>query len=236
MRLPSSREITSSPAVQQTVGTIGAWYLRFVWRTSTNVLEPPDIYDRVETPAIVAMWHGQHFLMPFIKKANAEHRAKVLISRHRDGEVNAIAAERLGIGTIRGSGAHNGEFHRKGGAVAFTGMLDALKDGYNVAMTADVPKISRIAGMGVIKLAQHSQRPIYAVAIASSRRKVLNNWDRTAINLPFSRIATVASEAIRVDVNADAATLEAKRRELESELNRLTIRAYDIADGGSTAP
>jgi len=115
-------------------------------------------------------------------------------------------------------------------------MLDALKDGYNVAMTADVPKISRIAGMGVIKLAQHSQRPIYAVAIASSRRKVLNNWDRTAINLPFSRIATVASEAIRVDVNADAATLEAKRRELESELNRLTIRAYDIADGGSTAP
>ena len=174
--------------------------------------------------------------MPFIKKADASHKSKVLISRHRDGEVNAIAAERLGIGTIRGSGAHNGEFHRKGGAVAFTGMLDALKDGYNVAMTADVPKISRIAGMGVIKLAQHSQRPIYAVAIASSRRKVLNNWDRTAINLPFSRIATVASEAIRVDVNADAATLEAKRRELESELNRLTIRAYNIADGGSTAP
>ena len=235
MRLPSSRDIASSRAVQQTVGTLGAWYLRFVWATSTQVLEPADIYDRVDIPVILAMWHGQHFLMPFVKKADASHKAKVLISRHRDGEVNAIAAERLGIGTIRGSGAHNGEFHRKGGAVAFTGMLDALKDGYNVAMTADVPKISRIAGMGVIKLAQHSQRPIYAVAIASSRRKVLNNWDRTAINLPFSRIATVASEAITVDANADAATLEAKRRELENELNRLTKRAYDIADQGSTA-
>jgi len=235
VRLPSSREIASSRAVQQTVGTVGAWYLRFVWATSTQVLEPADIYERVQTPAIIAMWHGQHFLMPFIKKANAEHRAKVLISRHRDGEVNAIAAEKLGIGTIRGSGAHNGEFHRKGGAVAFTEMLDALKDGYNVAMTADVPKISRVAGMGVIKLAQHSQRPIHAVAIASSRRKVLNNWDRTAINLPFSRIATVASEAIHVDADADAATLEAKRRELENELNRLTRRAYDIADEGSAA-
>ena len=235
MRLPSSREIASSRAVQQTVGTVGAWYLRFVWATSTQVLEPADIYDRVDIPVIIAMWHGQHFLMPFIKKANAEHRAKVLISRHRDGEVNAIAAEKLGIGTIRGSGAHNGEFHRKGGVSAFTEMLDALKDGYNVAMTADVPKISRIAGMGVIKLAQHSQRPIHAVAIASSRRKVLNNWDRTAINLPFSRIAMVASEAITVDANADAATLEAKRRELENELNRLTKRAYDIADQGSTA-
>jgi lysophospholipid acyltransferase (LPLAT)-like uncharacterized protein len=235
VRLPSSREIASSRAVQQTVGTLGAWYLRFVWATSTQVLEPPSIYDRVDIPVIIAMWHGQHFLMPFIKKANAEHKAKVLISRHRDGEVNAIAAERLGIGTIRGSGAHNGEFHRKGGAVAFTEMLDALKDGYNVAMTADVPKISRVAGMGVIKLAQHSQRPIHAVAIASSRRKVLNNWDRTAINLPFSRIATVASEAIHVDADADAATLEAKRRELENELNRHTRRAYDIADEGSAA-
>src|SRR6185312_2122534 len=211
--MPSAKQIVSSPAFQNAVGTLGAWYLRFVWRTSSKLLDPPDIYDRVLTPAIIAMWHGQHFLMPFLKRDDASHRAKVLISRHRDGEVNAIAAEKLGIGTIRGSGAHNGEFHRKGGVSAFTEMLDALKDGYNVAMTADIPKISRVAGMGVIKLAQHSQRPIHAVAIASSRRKVLNNWDRTAINLPFSRIATVASEAIHVDADADAATLEAKRRE-----------------------
>lgn len=235
MRLPTSKDIVAAPAFQNAVGTLGAWYLRLVWRSSSKVLEPSDIYDRVLTPAIIAMWHGQHFLMPFLKKDDATHRAKVLISRHRDGEINARAAMRLGIGTIRGSGAHNGEFHRKGGAVAFTEMLDALKDGYNVAMTADVPKISRVAGMGVIKLAQHSQRPIHAVAIASSRRKVLNNWDRTAINLPFSRIATVASEAIHVDADADAATLEAKRRELENELNRLTRRAYDIADEGSAA-
>ena len=235
MRLPSSRDIASSRAVQQTVGTLGAWYLRFVWATSTQVLEPANIYDRVDIPVILAMWHGQHFLMPFVKKADASHKAKVLISRHRDGEVNAIAAERLGIGTIRGSGAHNGEFHRKGGAIAFTEMLDALKDGYNVAMTADVPKISRIAGMGVIKLAQHSQRPSQAAATASSRRKVPNYWERTAIYLPFSRIAMGASEAITIDANADAATLEAKRRELENELNRLTKRAYDIADEGSAA-
>jgi lysophospholipid acyltransferase (LPLAT)-like uncharacterized protein len=237
VRLPSSKDIVASPAFQTTVGTLGAWYLRFVWRSSNKVLEPPDIYERVLTPAIIAMWHGQHFLMPFLKKDDSSHRAKVLISRHRDGEVNAVAAEKLGIGTIRGSGAHNGEFHRKGGAVAFTEMLDALRDEYNVAMTADVPKVARVAGMGVVKLAQHSQRPIYAVAIASSRRKELKNWDRTAINLPFSRIAMVASEPMWVPADADAATLEAKRLEVENELNRLTRRAYDLADGvGSAAP
>jgi len=44
-------------------------------------------------------------MTPFIKTKES-HRAKVLISRHRDGEFNAIAAERLGIGTIRGSGRY----------------------------------------------------------------------------------------------------------------------------------
>jgi hypothetical protein len=234
--LPSSKQIVSSPAFQTTVGTLGAWYLRLVWRTSSKVLDPSDIYERVLTPAIIAMWHGQHFLMPFLKKDGAKYRAKVLISRHRDGEVNAIAAEKLGIGTIRGSGAHNGEFHRKGGAVAFTEMLDALAQGYNVAMTADVPKIARAAGLGVIKLAQHSGRPIYPVAIASSRRKELKNWDRTAINLPFSRIAMVANEPVWVPAESDAATLEVKRREIEAELNRLTKHAYALADGTGSEP
>jgi hypothetical protein len=228
--MPFVKRIAVSPAFQETVGTLGAWYLKLVWHTSRATLEPPTIYETVKTPAIIAMWHGQHFLMPFIKKKDANHRAKVLISRHRDGEINARAAERLGIGTIRGSGAHNGEFHRKGGASAFTEMLSALEEGYNVALTADVPKIARVAGFGVVKLAQHSGKPIYPVAIATSRRVELDNWDRTAVNLPFSHIAMVAGEAIYVPKDADAAALETARHFVESELNRLTKRAYEIAD------
>jgi lysophospholipid acyltransferase (LPLAT)-like uncharacterized protein len=235
--MPSLKRIVASSAFQETVGTLGAWYLRLVWHTSRHIIEPANIYDIVETPAIIAMWHGQHFLAPFIKKDRGSHRSKVLISRHRDGEINARAAERLGVGTIRGSGAHNGEFHRKGGAAAFTEMLEALKEGYNIAMTADVPKIARVAGMGVVKLAQHSGRPIYCVAIASSRRKELNNWDRTAVNLPFSRVAMVANEGFYVPRDADAATLENARQTVERELNRLTVRAYDLVDRtGSAAP
>jgi lysophospholipid acyltransferase (LPLAT)-like uncharacterized protein len=174
--------------------------------------------------------------MPFLKDAK-RHRAKVLISRHRDGEVNARAAEKLGIGTIRGSGAHNGEFHRKGGATAFNEMLEALKDGYNVAMTADVPKVARVAGLGVVKLAQHSGRPVYLVAMASSRRIELDNWDRTAINLPFSRIGIAGTGPIFVSQEADGDALEDARKQLEEELNRLTARAYDLADksGGNAS-
>ena len=165
--MPSFKRIVASPAFQDAVATAGAWYLRLVWHTSRTDHRAGDDLETAEVPAIIAMWHGQHFMAPFIKKNDGSHRAKVLISRHRDGEINARAAEKLGIGTIRGSGAHNGEFHRKGGAAAFTEMLDALEQGYNVALTADVPKVARVAGLGIIKLAQHSGRPIYAVAMAT---------------------------------------------------------------------
>src|SRR6478735_8792199 len=227
----SLKRITASPMFQGAMGTLGAWYLRFVWLTSRTVVEPGtmSLYADLESPAIVAAWHGQHFLMPFIKDAK-RHRAKVLISRHRDGEINARTAEKLGIGTIRGSGAHDGGFHHKGGPAAFTEMLEALKDGYNIAMTADVPKVARVAGLGIVKLAQHSGRPIYPVAMASSRRIELDNWDRSAVNLPFARMGIVASEAIFVSPNADREALEAARQKVESELNRATARAYEIAD------
>ncbi|HEU4659295.1 MAG TPA: lysophospholipid acyltransferase family protein [Pseudolabrys sp.] len=229
------KRILASPSAQNAIGTMAAWYLQFVWRTSRTIFEPTTIYETVQFPAIIAMWHGQHFLMPFIKRDDPNHRAKVLISRHRDGEINARAAERLGIGTIRGSGAHSGEFHRKGGAVAFTEMLAALREGYNVALTADVPKVARVAGLGVVKLAQLSGRPIYAVAIASQRRIELNNWDRSAINLPFSRVALIASEAITVAADADDTALEAARRKVQDELNAVTTRAYEVADGPKSA-
>ena len=119
-------------------------------------------------PVIFAFWHGQHFMTPFIK-TKRDHRAKVLISRHRDGEFNAIAAERLGIGTIRGSGDHGSAFHRKGGVGAFKEMVRALEENYNVALTADVPKRSRVAGLGIIMLARESGRPIMPFAMATSR-------------------------------------------------------------------
>ena len=201
--MPPLKRIVTSSTFQEAVGMAAASYLRFVWRTSRVTLEPIDIYESVEMPAIIAMWHGQHFMAPFIKRDDPRHRTKVLISRHRDGEINARAAERLNIGTIRGSGAHNGEFYRKGGAAAFTEMLSALNEGYNIAMTADVPKVARVAGLGVVKLAQHSGRPIYPVAMASSRRIELDNWDRSAINLPFSRMGLVAGKPIFVPADTD---------------------------------
>jgi lysophospholipid acyltransferase (LPLAT)-like uncharacterized protein len=221
------RNMLRSGWFQRAVGFLAAEYLRLVWVTNRFILDPPHVYDMVEPrqPAIFVFWHGQHFMTPFIK-TKASHRAKVLISRHRDGEYNAIAAERLGIGTIRGSGDHGSSVHRKGGIGAFKEMVRALAENYNVAMTADVPKRSRVVGLGVIMLARESGRPIMPFAMATSRFIRLNNWDRTTINLPFGCGALVGIEEINVPPDADAATMERLRLRLEAYLNEATRRAY----------
>jgi lysophospholipid acyltransferase (LPLAT)-like uncharacterized protein len=128
--------------VQVAAGTLAAEYMRFVYKTTRVVIDPPDGYARIDAnlPVIIAMWHGQHFMAAFARRPG--DRGKVLISRHRDAEINAIAAERLGIETIRGSGDNGSEFLRKGGLGAFQALLDTLNAGESVALTADVPKIA----------------------------------------------------------------------------------------------
>ncbi len=218
-----------SGRLQRALGFLAAEYLRLVWRTNKFVFEPANIYELAEQemPGIFAFWHGQHFLTPFIKTKDS-HRAKVLISRHRDGEFNAIAAERLGIGTIRGSGDHGSAFHRKGGVGAFKEMVRSLEQGYNIALTADVPKRACVAGLGIIMLARESGRPIMPFAMATSRFIRLKNWDHTTINLPFGRGAVVGIETIWVPPDADAEAMETIRVRLETILNEATHRAYAL--------
>jgi lysophospholipid acyltransferase (LPLAT)-like uncharacterized protein len=215
---------------RRATGRFMARYLTFVSKTSRFVFEPADLYDRVEPelPVIITMWHGQHFLMPLLRRPDL--RVKALISLHHDAEINAIAVERLGMLVIRGSGDHEGRFDRKGGVRAFIAMRQALREGWNIAVTADVPKVAKVAGRGLVMLARSSGRLIYPVGVATSRRLTLHNWDRTAINLPFSRGAMVLGEPVRVPATADEAMLEICRKQVEASLNAATARAYSIVD------
>jgi len=232
----SSRRMLRQRWARKAIALAGAEYLRLVYRTNRPVVPPAQLYALADNdlPVILAMWHGQHFLAPFIQRPT--DKSKVLISHHRDGEINAMTAERLGVQIIRGSGDPGGRFDRKGGVGAFRQMLDALADGYTVALTADVPKIARRASTGLVKLASLSGRPIYPVALATSRRIVLDNWDRTAINLPFGRLGAALGAPVRVPAQLDEAASERARHAVEASLNDATARAYALADGKSRGP
>ncbi|MGO4573415.1 lysophospholipid acyltransferase family protein [Microvirga sp. 2TAF3] len=228
------KRITRSRAVQEALGFLVASYLKLVQRTNRFVMEPADAYDRIGPmmPVIAAMWHGQHFMIHFAKRP--QDRAASLVSRSGDGEFNAIALRHLGIRAIRGSGARGRNIRKKGGVLAMRSMLRALSDGEMVVMTADIPKIARICGDGIVTLAQMSGRPIVPVAVVTSRRIDFDSWDRASLGLPFGRGAMVIGEPFFVARDADAATLEAARQAVERELDAVHARAYALV--GSKDP
>ena len=228
------RTIGRSRAMQEAGGLLLARYLGLVRATNSFTVDPSDIYGELlpVTPFIGAMWHGQHFMAPFLRRP--QDRAASLVSKSRDGELNAIALRRLGIRPVRGSGARGRDQRSKGGAAALRAMLKALADGENVFLTADVPKIARRCGEGIVTLARMSGRPIVPVAVATSRRLEFDSWDRASIGLPFGRGAIVAGSAIRVARDADAGALEAARLAVEAELDRVNARA--CARVGRTDP
>jgi lysophospholipid acyltransferase (LPLAT)-like uncharacterized protein len=215
-------------AAQETLGRLLAGYLRLVQRTNRFVIEPADIYDRVrpELPLIIAMWHGQHIMIPFSRPEWMP--ACSLVSRHGDGGFNAVALRELGIGAIRGSGALGKKIREKGGASAFLAMVKRLAKGESMVLTADIPKRARVAGPGIIALARASGRPIHPIAVVTSRRIDFKSWDRASIGLPFGRGAIVVGDAIRVARDADEATVEAARQALEAGLDAVHARAYAL--------
>ena len=227
------KAITSSSAVLEIAGFLLANYGRLVRLTNRTILDPPQgFYDPLDNnrAVIVALWHGEHFLAPLLGRKG--DRLTPLVSYHRDGEILARAGRYFGVTYLRGSGDNGKEFMRKRALQAFTGMLRELKSGGSVIVTADVPKISRVAGLGIVTLAKYSQCPIVPVAMATSRLIRLSNWDRTAFSLPFGRMGLARGTEIRVARDADDTALEAARLEVQNTLNSVTDRAYEIAHSG----
>lgn len=209
-------------------------YLRLVRATNRFTVEPPNFLERIapELPVIVAMWHGQHFMIHYAWPRGA--RIAALISRHRDAELNAMLLRQLGVEAIRGSGGRAEKMRRRGGVTALRDLLRSLQDGRTVVMTADVPKVSRKAGLGIVTLARLSGRPIYPLAVVTSRRYDFNSWDRASLGLPFGRGAMVLGEPIRVTRNADDGALEHARQAVELGLDDVHARAYAMV--GSRDP
>jgi lysophospholipid acyltransferase (LPLAT)-like uncharacterized protein len=209
-------------------------FVRFVGKTNRLAEGSVDLkagYQHLE-PAILALWHGQHLLTPAVYPSKRPLVA--MVSRSADAELNAQVIERFGIETVRGSGGREAQSHMdKGGAKALIQLKRSLDAGKNVCMIADIPHgTPREAGQGIILLARLSGRPILPVAIATSRRKVLEKtWDKTAVNLPFGRCAIVTSDPVWVGAKADEVEIEAKRRELTAGLNAATDKAYRLVDG-----
>jgi len=205
-----------------------AQYLRFVSLTSRHIHEPrdPDGTFSDGPPVIYATWHGQNFIFAF--RFTRKRFPTLLVAHHGDGQMIGRAMRYLGVPLLYGSGAGTKTGSGKGGARAFLQMMRTLRDGQSVTLTADVPKVAREVGEGIVLLARKSGTPIVPVAMASSRRRIARSWDRMQINLPFSRLAFVAGEPIHVpDDGSEPGEYQAR---LAQALERAQERAFLLAD------
>lgn len=214
------------------LGLAFAQYLKAVRRLNRFVVEPVDLATNAKRhhPAIMAMWHGQHLMMPFARPPGFP-KVYAMVSRHRDASAQAVALRSFGIEAVRGSGARGDRVREKGGARALLTLKRLVDGGATVAMMADVPKIARVAGLGIVTLGRLTQRPIVPVAVATSRRLDFKSWDRASLGLPFGRGAIVFGEPILVPDGADAEAMEAARRTVEAGLDSVNARAYALVGG-----
>ena len=231
------KRILRHPAVQRVLGRLAAGYLRLVQATNRFEVHADaagpgaaDGWIDAQVPLIAGMWHGQHIMMPFMRRPS--DRVATIISKSPDGNINTIALEHLGVRVIRASGARGRDratdTRAKGGAEGLRAMLRALKAGESVAFSADVPKVSRRCDAGILTLARFSGRPIVPAAVVTSRHLRFKSWDRACLGLPFGRGAVVLGAPIYVARDCAGEEFEALRRRLEAEMNRVHARAYAL--------
>ena len=225
------KRLGRAPLVQSLIGALAVSWLRLVRATTRFEMEPAGFPERAraDEPLILAMWHGQHFMVSYAWPKGM--RVSALISRSGDGELNARVLQRLGVEPIRGSGGSGaGKVRKRGGVAALREMLRRLTDGSTVALTADVPKKARVCGEGIVTLARMSGRPIYPIAVVCRWRIDFRTWDRASLGLPFGRGAMVLGAPVRVARDADENAGEAARLAVERGLNEAHARASRLVD------
>ena len=137
-----------------------------------------------------------------------------MISRSKDGEIIARAAEIMGLKTVRGS-------ITRGGASATLELVERIKHGDNGAITVDGPKgPNRVVKKGIIEIAKITGVPIVPITWYSPSKGYikLKTWDEFRFPLFCRKMIMYYGEPIYVNPNADEQEIEAKRKLLEDRM------------------
>jgi hypothetical protein len=214
------RRLLRAEAIQAITCWLGQLYIRLVYRTCRWTVIGAEIPTRFlgkGRPIIVAFWHGRLMMLPLMWRRRAP--LHMLISGHRDGRIIAGAVAYFGIDSIAGSSS-------SGGTAALRTMVRHIRNGESVGITPDGPNGPAMrASAGIVAAARLSQAPIVPMTYATSRRRIIESWDRFHLPYPLSRAVFLWGEPIEVPEELDEAEIERWRALVEERMNALTAEA-----------
>jgi lysophospholipid acyltransferase (LPLAT)-like uncharacterized protein len=213
----------ASAAGARIVSALVAAYVRLVLATTSWRIEGRAHADALlaqDGPVVAAFWHGRLGAMTGLWRIiGGGRRLAVLSSTHRDGRISAATMRRFGLEVIDGSS-------RRGGSDGLRRMISWVRGGRWAAITPDGPRGPRMRVQpGLLMMARIAGAPVVPVAFSTTRGRLLGTWDRLLLPLPFGRGVYVVGAPIFLARDADAATVESQRLEIEAALTAVTREA-----------
>ncbi len=198
------------------IGWFGAILIRLLSLTMRWRLHDPDdlVGSPPKRPMIWTFWHNRIFVLPTVyHKYLISRKGAVLTSASRDVEIIAALVARFGCDAVRGSSSRRG-------SAALLGLIEWIRDGYDVAIVPDGPRGPRYRmGPGVIKLAEVTGALILPVRIEYGSSWIFKSWDLFRLPKPFTTVDVYLGPCTEVRSGLDDETFEAERLRVEHLMN-----------------
>jgi lysophospholipid acyltransferase (LPLAT)-like uncharacterized protein len=203
-------------------GAVGL--LAATWRYRVHGWEHVAAARASGRPIVYVLWHSR--ILPLLSQRRDEGVA-LLISRHRDGGYLTTLSERWGYRVVRGSS-------RRGGEAGLLGLVRALRQGTEVALTPDGPRgPAERMKPGALAAAQHANALVIAAGAQASAAWWIESWDRFCVPRPFARVEVRYSAPLSVGPGKDA--LRQGLRTAQRALHLVTHGAGPLGGAGDDA-
>lgn len=229
------KRLLQHPATSAVLAWCLGWYLKLTLASIRWHLvgEENLAQARAGAPMVVAVWHDELTMLPQLAIAaramGMRLTPRLLVSRHRDGQILASIMRRFGTIPIHGSSRDSRKKRDHGGAAAVRQLLDILAAGDHVVVTPDGPRgPAHIAAPGLAQLAGLSGAPILPIGCAVSHRRLLPTWDRMVLPLPFGRGVIAIGAPVPIPRETWRETLPAAQAALEA----ISLHAATTLAGG----
>ena len=210
------RKLTRGRLLLYRVAVVIAWWaVRAIWASCriTHVTGKATAEQAIrDLKSLIPVYWHQHLLFgsrALLDLRDAGLKVGFLVSPSIDGTGPAMLVEKVGAHVIRGSSTHTG-------ARALRDYYETIvKQQISPAITPDGPRGPlHEFKPGAIMLAQITGKPILPIAVAHSFKFTFRTWDSFELPLPFSRIAIVYGEPVKVSRAMGAEALAGWQRQM----------------------